>query len=155
LLDEMYADASFHNEQGAWQMIFGVNTLPEYRRRGLAERVLRRVIGDAKAQGRRGCVLTCKEALVHYYARLGFVSEGVSASVHGGAVWYDMRLTFGKARKGGGRQTGFSGAKAIPPQNEQKGTPPFSGGVPFADRTYASFPKMQQQMMEEMSSMLF
>jgi ribosomal protein S18 acetylase RimI-like enzyme len=94
LRDEMYADASFHNEQGAWQMIFGVNTLPEYRRRGLAERVLRRVIGDAKTQGRRGCVLTCKEALVHYYAKLGFVSEGVSASVHGGAVWYDMRLTF-------------------------------------------------------------
>ena len=94
LRDEMYADASFHNSAGAWQMIFGVNTLPEYRRRGLAERVLRRVIEDAKAQGRRGCVLTCKEALVHYYAKLGFVSEGVSASTHGGAVWYDMRLTF-------------------------------------------------------------
>ena len=94
LRDEMYADASFHNEQGAWQMIFGVNTLPEYRRQGLAERVLQQVIADAKAQGRRGCVLTCKEALVHYYAKLGFVSEGVSASSHGGAVWYAMRLTF-------------------------------------------------------------
>ena len=94
LRDEMYADASLHNPGGAWQMIFGVNTLPEYRRQGLAEQVLRRVIEDAKAQGRRGCVLTCKEALVHYYAKLGFVSEGVSESVHGGAVWYDMRLTF-------------------------------------------------------------
>ena len=94
LRDEMYADASFHNEQGAWQMIFGVNTLPEYRCRGFAGQVLRQVIADAQAQGRRGCVLTCKEALLHYYESFGFVNEGVSESVHGGVVWYEMRLTF-------------------------------------------------------------
>ena len=34
LTDVMYEDAALHNEQGAWQMIFGVNTLPEYRRHG-------------------------------------------------------------------------------------------------------------------------
>lgn len=94
LRDEMYADASMHNERGAWQMIFGVNTLPEYRRQGLAARVLERVISDAKAQGRKGCVLTCKEKLIHYYEKFGFQNEGVSQSVHGGVVWYDMRLTF-------------------------------------------------------------
>ena len=94
LRDEMYADAALHDPNGAWQMIFGVNTLPEYRRRGLAEQVLRRVIAGAKARGRKGCVLTCKDALVHYYAKLGFENEGVSASTHGGVVWYAMRLTF-------------------------------------------------------------
>ena len=94
LRDEMYADAGLHNENGAWQMIFGVNTLPSYRRRGLAEQVLRQVIEDAKAQGRKGCVLTCKEKLLHYYGKLGFVNEGVSQSTHGGVVWYEMRLTF-------------------------------------------------------------
>ena len=94
LCDEMYEDATMHNESGAWQMIFGVNTIPGYRCRGLAEMVLRRVIGDARAQGRKGLVLTCKDRLVHYYAKLGFVSEGVSGSSHGGVVWYQMRLTF-------------------------------------------------------------
>ena len=94
LRDEMYSDASFHNEQGAWQMIFGVNTLPQYRRRGLAGQVLERVIADARAQGRKGCVLTCKDKLIHYYEKFGFQNEGVSASTHGGVVWYDMRLTF-------------------------------------------------------------
>ena len=94
LRDEMYADAELHNESGAWQMIFGVNTLPAYRRQGLAEQVLRQVIADAKAQGRKGCVLTCKEKLLHYYGKLGFVNEGVSQSTHGGVVWYEMRLTF-------------------------------------------------------------
>lgn len=94
LTDEMYANASLHSETGAWQMIFGVNTVPRCRRRGYAEMLLRRAIADARAQGRKGLVLTCKDRLVHYYAKFGFVSEGVSGSTHGGVVWYQMRLTF-------------------------------------------------------------
>lgn len=94
LTDEMYENAAMHNENGAWQMIFGVNTLPEYRRRGLAGQLLETAIAAAKQQGRKGLVLTCKDKLVHYYARFGFVSEGVSESAHGGVTWYQMRLTF-------------------------------------------------------------
>ena len=94
LTDDLYEQAHAHNEQGCWQMIFGVNTLPEYRRQGVAAALLERAISDAKAQGRKGLVLTCKDKLVHYYAKFGFVSEGVSGSTHGGAVWYQMRLTF-------------------------------------------------------------
>ena len=71
--DEMFADAAFHNEHGAWQMVFGVNTLPEYRRRGLAGEVMRQVIADARSQGRKGCVLTCKDRLVHYYETLSLI----------------------------------------------------------------------------------
>ena len=94
LTDDLYAQAALHNEQGAWQMIFGVNTLPDYRRQGVAAALLNRAIADAKAQGRKGLVLTCKDKLVHYYAKFGFVSEGISSSTHGGVVWYQMRLTF-------------------------------------------------------------
>ena len=94
LTDKMYENASMHNENGVWQMIFGVNTLPEYRKKGYAEMVLRRVIDDAKKQGRKGLVLTCKEKLIHFYGKLGFVDEGVSDSEHGGVVWHEMRLTF-------------------------------------------------------------
>ena len=94
LRDEMYEDAALHNEGGAWQMIFGVDTIPAYRRQGCAGRLLRHVVGAAKVQGRRGVVLTCKEALVHYYAKFGFVDEGISQSAHGGAVWHQMRVTF-------------------------------------------------------------
>lgn len=94
LRDEMYEDASLHNENSAWQMIFGVDTIPEYRCRGCAAALLNHVISEAKAQGRKGLVLTCKEKLVHYYAKFGFVSEGVSGSTHGNVVWYQMRLRF-------------------------------------------------------------
>ena len=94
LTDEMYADASLHRENGAWQMIFGVNTIPACRRQGYAGQLLQQAIADARAQGRKGLVLTCKEALVQYYAKFGFVNEGVSGSTHGGVVWYQMRLKF-------------------------------------------------------------
>ena len=94
LTDEMYADAALHEETGAWQMIFGVNTIPACRKKGYAGMLLQQAIADARAQGRKGLVLTCKEALVHYYAKFGFVSEGISGSTHGGVVWYQMRLKF-------------------------------------------------------------
>ena len=95
LTDEMYEKADMHRENGAWQMIFGVNTLPGYRRRGYAGTLLRRAIDDAKQQGRKGLVLTCKERLIPYYAKFGFKDEGVSdKSTHGNVVWHQMRLVF-------------------------------------------------------------
>lgn len=94
LKDEMYNNADLHEETGPWQMIFGVDTIPAYRRQGCAALLLNRAISDAKAQGRKGLVLTCKEALLHYYAKFGFVNEGISQSVHGNVRWYQMRLTF-------------------------------------------------------------
>ena len=95
LTDEMYENACMHNENGAWQMIFGVNTLPEYRKRGYAGELIRRAIADARQQDRKGLVLTCKERLIAYYAKFGFVDEGVSEkSTHGNVQWHQMRLTF-------------------------------------------------------------
>lgn len=95
LTDEMYENAAMHNESGAWQMIFGVNTLPTYRQHGYAGELIQEAIADAKKQGRKGLVLTCKDRLVHYYAKFGFVDEGVTdKSKHGNVAWHQMRLTF-------------------------------------------------------------
>ena len=94
LRDEMYENAALHDEDGTWQMIFGVNTIPEYRSRGCAGELLARAILDARQQGRRGLVLTCKDRLLAYYAKFGFANEGVSVSTHGDVVWHQMRLTF-------------------------------------------------------------
>ena len=94
LRDEMYEDASLHNENGAWQMIFGVATDPAEQGKGYAAALMRRVIADTKSQGKKGLVLTCKERLLSFYRQFGYRNEGVSGSEHGGAVWYEMRLTF-------------------------------------------------------------
>ena len=94
LTDEMYEKAELHNEDGAWQMIFGVNTIPSHRRHGYAGQLIQRAIEDARVQGRKGLVLTCKDRLVPYYEKFGFKNEGVSDSTHGNVVWYQMRLEF-------------------------------------------------------------
>lgn len=94
LRDAMYDDATLADEAGAWQMVFGLDVAPAYRGRGLSGMLLRALIDQARREGRRGVVLTCKAGLRGLYARFGFVDEGVSGSTHGGVVWHQMRLTF-------------------------------------------------------------
>ena len=92
LTDAMYDDPSLHDDAGAWLMIFSVVTDPRFRGRGCASQLMERVIRDMRAQAREDIVLTCKERLLPFYSRFGFVSEGVSGSTHGDVTWYQMRL---------------------------------------------------------------
>ena len=92
--DEMYEDSSLHDPKGAYQSIFGLDVLPEYQRQGIAARLMEQMIRDAKDRGRKGLILTCKDRLIHYYEKFGYQNKGVSQSVHGGVVWYDMLLEF-------------------------------------------------------------
>ncbi len=92
--DSCYADATCHNPNGAYQAVFGINTLPAHRKQGIGGQMLHAMIATAKAEGRKGCVLTCKDKLRGYYESFGFACMGRSASTHGGAVWNDMILRF-------------------------------------------------------------
>ena len=93
LSDEMYEAPTMHDPDGVWQMILGVATAPAAQGQGLATRLLRTVIETTRVHGRQGLVLTCLDDLVGFYARLGFVDEGLSASHHDGVPWHQMRLT--------------------------------------------------------------
>ncbi|MGN0205140.1 MAG: GNAT family N-acetyltransferase [Coprococcus sp.] len=94
IADEMYEKAECHIPDGAYQSIFGLDTLPEYRCHGVAAALMNRLIDDARAKGRKGLILTCKDHLIPYYSKFGYQHMGVSSSVHGGAVWNDMILEF-------------------------------------------------------------
>lgn len=61
---------------------------------GVAAARMNAFLAQAKARGAAGAALTCKAHLVHYYERFGYRNEGISASVHGGAVRYDRVLRF-------------------------------------------------------------
>ena len=80
-------------EDGETLAILGLAVLPSHRRHGLAARLMGTYLDRARAAGKRRVVLTCKDRLIHYYEKFGFRSCGVSQSVHGGAVWYDMERT--------------------------------------------------------------
>lgn len=82
LTDEMCEKAAMHNEDGAWQMIFGVNTLPDYRKHGYAGQLIQCAIKDAREQGRKGLVLTCKEKLIKYYANLVLLMKACLINPH-------------------------------------------------------------------------
>lgn len=92
ICDEMFEDASCHKPNGLYQSVFGLDVKPEYQHQGAASRLMRHLIADAKQKGRKGLILTCKERLIGFYEQFGYRNMGVSASAHGGAVWYDMIL---------------------------------------------------------------
>ena len=92
--DEMFEDSGLHHTEGLYQSVFGLDVIPEFRRQGVAADLMNRLMQEAKARGEKGMILTCKDRLIHYYEKFGYRNLGLSASVHGGAVWYDMLLEF-------------------------------------------------------------
>ena len=96
ICDEMFEDAGWHRTDGAYQSIFGLDVVPEWRKRGVAAALMEALIQDARQKERKGLILTCKDRLIPYYERFGYQCLGISQSVHGGAVWYDMILEFQK-----------------------------------------------------------
>ena len=92
--DEMYERTDSHNERGAYQSVYGLDVLPEYRGRGLAHKLMAQLIDQAKKEGRRGVTLTCLDDKIGFYETMGFKNEGVSDFSHGGVVWNNMILEF-------------------------------------------------------------
>ena len=91
------SDAGFkrlinHDSAGANIVIFSLAVLPAYQQQGLAAQLMQAFIERSRQLGKRRIVLICKQPLIAYYARFGFVENGLSSSTHGGAHWYEMRL---------------------------------------------------------------
>ncbi|MCF0106772.1 MAG: GNAT family N-acetyltransferase [Holdemanella sp.] len=90
LKDEMYENNALYDRNGCWLMIFGVDTHPDYQHKGYATSLMKYVQSHT-SETCKGIVLTCKESMISFYAQFGFVYEGVSPSVHGNVIWYQMR----------------------------------------------------------------
>ena len=91
-IDDRLFEPQGHDPQGKNQMVFGLAVHPDCRNNGIAAALLRRLIDFAREQGMNQVILTCKQEKIPYYQKFGFQNRGVSASEHGGAVWYDMVL---------------------------------------------------------------
>lgn len=91
-IDDRLFEPQGHDPEGKNQMVFGLAVHPDCRNNGIAAALLRRLIGFAREQDMNQVILTCKQEKIPYYQKFGFQNRGVSASEHGGAVWYDMVL---------------------------------------------------------------
>jgi predicted GNAT family N-acyltransferase len=90
---DVIKDEIFEMEElpiGKTAAVLSVMTSQDFRKQGVAENLLKYAMDKMGAYGMESACLTCKEHLIHYYAKFGFIKVGVSESVHGGAVWYDM-----------------------------------------------------------------
>ena len=90
--DRLFENAALHEPDGRNQMIFSLAVAPEARKKGVGTALLRRMIEESRKAGRKAVILTCKAEKIPFYQKAGFRNLGVSQSVHGGAVWYDMIL---------------------------------------------------------------
>ena len=94
LPDILYEKANLHVRDGDYQTVFGIDTLPDYRKKGIGTHMMNALINLTKKRGKKGIVLTCKDYLIHFYEKFGYKNQGVSKSCHGGAKWNDMLLLF-------------------------------------------------------------
>lgn len=91
LADEELKGLVGHDPRGANLVVFSVAVHPRLQGRGWSRPLLEGYLQRARELGKRAVLLLCKQHLVPYYARFGFVDRGRSASTHGGAVWHEMR----------------------------------------------------------------
>ena len=96
IFDELFYSTSHHNKTGENLTVFGLAVIPEFQRQGVAAQLMKHFVQTAKSLGKRNVILTCKERLISYYERFGYVSNGISKSAHGGTQWFDMTLALDK-----------------------------------------------------------
>ena len=92
IYDELFSDITCHDPQGKILAIFGLDVIPEYRKKGIATQLMEHFILAAKKNNKEKVILTCKDHLVAYYESFGFINNGLSGSTHGNARWFDMTL---------------------------------------------------------------
>lgn len=90
--DEEFKQLIGHDPDGENIVIFSLSVLPEYRSKGIGSRLMNNFIEQARDMGKSKILLLCKEDLIRYYARWGFLDNGLSSSQHGGCRWHEMAL---------------------------------------------------------------
>lgn len=84
---------STHESDGTTLCIHSVCVHPEYRRQGIATRMLQAYLAQLPAQVEIVLLMT-KKTLIPFYSKCGFKLVGKSAVVHGKDPWFEMiRLT--------------------------------------------------------------
>ena len=92
VIEDALFEPQGHEPDGKHQMVFGLAVLPEFQRQGVGAALMAHLIRYARETGMEQVILTCREEKIAYYSKFGFQNRGISQSVHGGVVWYDMVL---------------------------------------------------------------
>lgn len=88
--DEFFTDMGLYEPDGRNIMLLGLDVLPEYRGQGLASEIMRRYLQREREKNRQLAILTCLEAKVGMYEKMGYENRGIANSSWGGEQWYEM-----------------------------------------------------------------
>ena len=91
--DEFFTDADLYNPKGRNVMLLGLDVLPGYRMQGLARELVRLYSEREKERGRGRLLLTCLDAKVEMYEKMGFKDLGIANSAWGGEEWHEMEYS--------------------------------------------------------------
>ena len=94
--DEFFTDADLYEPEGKNVMLLGLDVLPEYRGQGLARELVGQYRMKERKNGRDALILTCLQAKVEMYKRMGFCDRGIANSSWGGEQWHEMSCMTGE-----------------------------------------------------------
>ncbi|RUT33420.1 N-acetyltransferase [Paenibacillus zeisoli] len=90
ITDDLFKEISENPKRGGYQSILGLAVFSQARGQGIAKLLLAAIEDLAVENEREGITLTCKQELISFYEKSGFVNHGLSESQHGGASWYNL-----------------------------------------------------------------
>ena len=88
--DEFFVDADLYEPEGKNVMMLSLEVLPEYQGMGIARKLVEEYCRREKENGREQLILTCLDAKVEMYRKMGFIDLGISGSTWGNEEWHDM-----------------------------------------------------------------
>ncbi len=92
ITDDVYQVDGAFDECGENLLIFGLAVHPNFRKNGIAHKLMLHILSSAKERGKKRVSLTCEEELIGFYESFGFQNHGVSESIIGGIKNYDMEI---------------------------------------------------------------
>lgn len=90
ITDEEFKGLIGHEDGGKNIVIFSVAVDPIYQKKGIASIMMKEFIKISREMNKKKILLLCKDNLLRMYEKMGYKKVGISASTHGGAVWYEM-----------------------------------------------------------------
>ncbi|MDI2587481.1 GNAT family N-acetyltransferase [Psychrobacillus sp. NEAU-3TGS] len=90
ITDDLFKEIKENPKRGGYQSILGLAVSRRARGQGIAKVLMEKMEELGEENNREGITLTCKEELVSFYEKLGFVNHGLSESKHGGVSWYNL-----------------------------------------------------------------
>ncbi|MET1249416.1 GNAT family N-acetyltransferase [Sporolactobacillus sp. STCC-11] len=90
ITDDLFETTKANPNNGGYQSILGIVVAPGHQGKGIAGELLRSFENQAREQGRLTVTLTCRQSLIPFYEKNGYVNQGISESQHGGIQWFTM-----------------------------------------------------------------